>query len=89
MKLTLKEIKLVLLWFDVASECNNLNEKDLKLYDKLREYLELEDDEDDPLAYPPRKNKSIASYSSDEDDEDEFNINSYSDEDDDLGEEDF
>jgi hypothetical protein len=85
MNLSLKERRSVLKWFDLAVECETLSDSDLSLYDKIRESVEEEDDEEvenDPLIYTPRKKASDENnYDSDEEEEIEFNIDEYADED--------
>lgn len=57
MNLSLKEQRIVLNWFDIAVECGTLGDIDLKLYDKMRESVEDEDDLSDPLVYNPSPKK--------------------------------
>lgn len=84
MNINLKEGKLLLNWFDIAVECDTLNDADLRLYDKIREIVEDDEDENDPLVYTPSKKSKDTDDSDDFDYEEEeslFDMDEYSDED--------
>ena len=81
MNLSLKERKLILNWFDIAVECDTLNDADLKLYDKINETVEDDADENDPLVYSPRKRTSNEESFEHGDEEFHFDMDEYSDED--------
>jgi len=81
MKLELKERRRVLRWFDIAVECGNLCDGDLKLYDKIRETVEDEEDENDPLVFNPRKKVNDEDFNYDEDVESQFDMDEYSNDD--------
>ena len=78
--LVLKERKLIMQWFDIAVECVTLSDQDLKLYDKIRESVEDEEDLNDPLVYNPRKRIDDDDVSS-EDDDFYYDLDDYSDDD--------
>jgi len=81
MNLSLKERRLILKWFDIAVECETLNDVDLKLYDKIRDTVEDDLDINDPLAYTSRKkSRNTESYEPEEEDF-RYNMDEYSDED--------
>jgi len=44
MRLSLKDLKIILNWFEIAS--SDLGDADLKVYDKIHEYVEEHDEED-------------------------------------------
>lgn len=57
LKLSLKELKMILKWFDTSSE--NLGDFDLKIYDKIIEYVKEKEQlkQNDILVYRPIKKK--------------------------------
>ena len=81
MNLGLKERRLILNWFDIAVECDTLKDVDLKLYDKLRETVEDEEDTDDPLVYNPKKKNSGDNLGFEEGMESRFDMDEYSNDD--------
>jgi len=81
MNLSLKERKLILKWFDIAVECENLSDIDLTLYDKIRETVEEDVDAADPLSYSPRKKSRNNESYSQEEEELHYDMDEYSDED--------
>jgi len=89
MNITLKESKRLLKWFDVAVECGNLTDADLKLYDKIRENIEEDEDSDDPLIFNPvKKSKDTYTYEEEEEeeldeDDSDYGRDDYSDDEDD------
>ena len=80
MNLNLKERKLVLKWFDIAVECEELKDVDLRLYDKIRESVQDDDDANDPLVYNPRKGGQEEDYD-DYEEECHYDMDNFSDED--------
>jgi len=86
MNLGQKERRIVLNWFDVAVECVTLSDEDLKLYDKIRESVEDDADENDPLVYnpSPKKKANVETFEDEDEDDSEFGyfIEEFSDEDD-------
>ena len=60
MNINLKECKLLLNWFDIAEECSDLDDKDLKLHDKIKDFVDDNDDSDnsDPLIFKTNKKKT-------------------------------
>jgi len=81
MNLGLKERRIVLKWFDIAVECDNLSDEDLRLYDKIRESVEDDEDENDPLVYNPRSKSDSDELFDDSEEEFEYELGEYSDED--------
>ena len=76
MNLKVSELKLILCWFDLAEI--NLEDSDLKLYDRIKEYLEDKDmesedkEDDDDLTYHPPKKKESDDWDNYNDDDDSF-----------------
>ena len=78
MNITLKESKLILNWFDIASEIDSLGDADLRLYDKISEFVEDELALEDPLSYnPKKKTKKDSLFEEFEDLSEEYTKNSY------------
>jgi len=83
MNLSIKERKIILNWFDIALECDNLGDSDLRLYDKIRETVQDDEDSDDPLVFNPTQKKNSSDDDNDYEEEEEFHydMDEYSDED--------
>jgi len=80
MNVSLKEGKLLLKWFDIAVEGGTLDDKDLKLYDRIRDIVGEDDDDGDPLVYNPRKKVLDDDFDYDSE-ESHYDMDAYSDED--------
>ncbi len=77
MNISFKERKIILKWFDIAVEAGSLKDSDLRLYDKIRESVEYDEEEsDDPLVYRPKKEKDEIV-----EEEDEYSFERFEDED--------
>jgi len=66
MNLSTKELNLIMSWFDIAE--SGLGDKDLALYDKVKEYLEEKsDDLEDGLGFSPGEEEGDTCFDSYED----------------------